>query len=396
MEFSSRASAVVGSLTLEVDAKAKKMKAEGYDIVGFGAGEPDFDTPEFIKEAAMEALHKGMTKYTPASGMLELKKAVCEYLISKQSLEYKPENIVISNGAKHSLFNIFAAILDPGDEVIIPAPYWVSYPEMIKMVGGVPVFVETLEKQGFQLDVDAIAKAVTGKTKAIVLNSPNNPTGAVYNRESIEGIARLAVEKDFMIISDEIYSELIYEGQHVSPASFGEAEKEHTVVVNGMSKSYAMTGWRIGYTASGVPLAKIMGNYQSHTTSNPNSIAQYASVAALRGSRAEMETMKAEFDHRRKVLYKGIMEIPGLSCHLPEGAFYIFMKISDLYGKQCDGKVIRNSMEFVQLLLEKQLVAIVPGIAFGADDYARLSYATSMKNIEKGLLGIKRFVDSLT
>ncbi|MHB1316122.1 MAG: pyridoxal phosphate-dependent aminotransferase [Christensenellales bacterium] len=396
MEYSVIASAVVGSLTLEVDAKAKKMKAEGHDIVGFGAGEPDFDTPEFIKEAAVEALHKGLTKYTPASGLLELKQAICENLKKRQSLEYKPEDIVVSNGAKHSLFNIFAAILNPGDEVIIPAPYWVSYPEMVKMVGGVPVFVETLEEKGFQLDVKAVFKAISRRTKAIVINSPNNPTGAVFCRDSIAQVARLAVENDFMIISDEIYADLIYDGTHISPAGLGEAEKAHTVLVNGMSKSYSMTGWRIGYSACDAKLAKIMGDYQSHTTSNPNTIAQYASVAALKGSRAELENMKAEFDRRRKALYNGIQEIPGLSCHLPEGAFYIFMKISGLYGKKCDGKVIRNSMEFVQLLLEKDKVAIVPGIAFGADGYARLSYATSMKNIEKGLAGIRRFVESLT
>jgi aspartate aminotransferase len=394
MELSKKALSVVGSITLEIDAKAKSMKAEGIDVVGFGAGEPDFDTPAVIKEAAKEALDKGFTKYTPAAGMIPLKQAICDKL-GEQGLSYVPGEIVVSNGAKHSLFNVFSAILNPGDEVLIPTPFWVSYPEIVKMTDGVPVFVPTDEQNGFTLDTDALAAAITSKTKALILNSPGNPTGAIYNRASLEKVAALARDHGFFVVSDEIYNELVYDGE--MPASIGclPGMKDYTIVVNGMSKAYSMTGWRIGYTASPAAVAKAMSNFQSHATSNPNSIAQYASVTALRCVKQEIEDMKAAFKQRRQYMYEKINAIPGLSCPMPGGAFYVFMNIKGAIGKRCGDKTIQGSMDFSSCLLEQEKVAVVPGIAFGADSYVRLSYATSMENIVKGLLGIARFMESL-
>ena len=396
MQVSSRAAGVVGSVTLEIDAKAKKMKADGIDVVGFGAGEPDFPTPQFVIDAAKDALDKGLTRYTPAAGLLELRQAICDKLQKDNGISYAPAQIVVSNGAKHALYNTFQAILEPGDEVLIPSPYWVSYPEMVKMAGGVPVFVPGAAEDGFKPSLSALRAACTPRTVAMILNSPSNPTGAIYTREELEGIAALAVEKQFYVISDEIYEELTYDGaQHISIASLGEDIYQQTIVINGMSKAHAMTGWRIGYSAAPVPVAKVIANYQSHATSNANTIAQWASVAALTGPRDDLEAMVREFAARRDYLCDRIEAIPGLGCVRPGGAFYVMMRISGLYGKSYEGQTISNSMDFAGVLLDKAQVAVVPGVAFGADEYVRLSYATSRENIEKGMDRIADFVQKL-
>ena len=396
MQLSQRCLSIAASLTLEIDAQAKRMRAEGLDVIGFGAGEPDFDTPSFIKDAAKEALDKGMTKYTPASGTAALKQAVCDKFRRDNGLSYEPAQIVISNGAKHSLFNAFAALLNPGDEVIIPSPCWGSYPELVKINGGTPVFVEAGEKNGFVPTIEEIRAAVTPRTKALVINSPSNPCGYVFSREFLQQVAELACEKDFAVISDEIYEKLVYDGaQHVSIASLGEDIKERTIVINGMSKAYAMTGWRIGYAAASLKIAKVMGNLQSHATSNPNSMAQFASVAALNGPTGALDAMVEEFDRRRRYMVERINSIPGLSCLLPHGAFYVMLNITGALGKTYKGKEIHSSLSFCSALLEGEKVAIVPGIAFEADDFCRLSYATSMANIQEGLNRLAEFMGQL-
>lgn len=395
-ELSQRCLAIAPSITLEIDAKAKRMKSEGEDVIGFGAGEPDFDTPSFIKEAAKEALDKGMTKYTPASGTVEIREAICAKLKRDNGLDYEPNQIVVSNGAKHSLFNAFAALLNPGDEVIVPTPYWVTYPELIRFNGGEPVFVESSEANGFVPSMEAIEKAITPKTKIILINNPSNPSGAIYSEEQIRAIGKLACDKDLYIVSDEIYEELIYDGnKHFSPAQISPEVKERTILVNGFSKAYAMTGWRLGYTASTAQIAKAMGSLQSHATSNPNSIAQHAGAMALGGPRDEIKAMVAAFDKRRKDMVNRINQIDGVSCRTPEGAFYVMMNISKLIGKSYQGKKIEGSMDFCGALLEAKKVALVPGIAFGADEFCRLSYATSEGNIQKGLARVAEFVASL-
>ncbi len=393
MKLSAKALGISPSVTLKVTAMAKKMQQEGKDVVGFGAGEPDFDTPANIVEAAKIALDKGMTRYTPSSGIVELRKAIAERLMKKYGLSYAPGEIVVSNGAKHSLFNAFAAILNPGDEVIIPAPYWLTYPELVRMHDGVPVFLET--DATFKATADSIRRAMTDHTKALILNSPSNPCGAVYTRAELEAIAALAVEKDILVVSDEIYDELIYEGEHVSIASLGEEIKQRTILVNGLSKTYAMTGWRIGYTASVKEIADLMDAYQSHAASNPNSIAQYASVEALSGPQEEIRRMREAFDKRRKLLCGLIGEIDGLSCEIPGGAFYVMMNIAAAKGKSIGGEKITGSLDFTELLLKYAETAVVPGISFGADDYVRLSYAMSEENIRKGMARIKEFMGKL-
>ena len=397
MRISQRCQRVTGSLTLAIDAKAKEMKQKGIDVVGFGAGEPDFDTPEHIRKAAKDALDLGKTRYTPAAGMPELRQAICDKLKRDNGLDYVPQQIVVSNGAKHSLFNSFQALLEEGDEVIVPGPYWVSYPEIVRMAGGVPVIVEGREENNFKPTIDDFRAAVTDKTRAVVINSPNNPTGFVFTREELQAIGDLAIEKDLSIVSDEIYEFLVYDGaEHISIASLSPEIKEHTIVINGMSKAYAMTGWRIGYTASPLNAAKAMTNFQSHSTSCPNSIAQYAALTALSGPDDQLKSMVAEFDRRRRRIVELINEIPGLSCKPPKGAFYVMMNIGGVFGKRYNGAPIVDSMSFTQLLLDNSHVAVVPGAGFGADAYVRLSYATSMENIEKGLARIKEFVGKLT
>lgn len=395
MELSKKALTISPSSTLAIDAKAKKMKADGIDVIGFGAGEPDFDTPVHIREAAINAINEGFTKYTPASGTLELKQAVCRKFKRDNGLDYVPGNIVISNGAKHSLVNAFQAILNQGDEVIIPAPFWVSYPEMVKLADGVPVILNTTEEDGFKFTVKQLENAVTDKTRAIVINSPSNPTGMIYSRELLMEVAELAVSKGIYIISDEIYEKLIYDGfEHVSIASLNEKIKDLTIVVNGVAKTYAMTGWRIGYTASNARIAEIMGNVQSHATSNPNSIAQKAAQAALDGPQGEVGIMRDEFIKRRDYMVEKINSIPGLSCIKPNGAFYVMMNISGIIGRELYGTKINGSDDFANLLLEKANVALVPGSGFGTDKHVRLSYATSLKNITEGLNRIEKFLNS--
>ena len=397
MRISQRCQRVTGSLTLAIDAKAKEMKQKGIDVVGFGAGEPDFDTPEHIRKAAKDALDLGKTRYTPAAGMPELRQAICDKLKRDNGLDYVPQQIVVSNGAKHSLFNSFQALLEEGDEVIVPGPYWVSYPEIVRMAGGVPVIVEGREENNFKPTIDDFRAAVTDKTRAVVINSPNNPNGFVFTREELQAIGDLAIEKDLSIVSDEIYEFLVYDGaEHISIASLSPEIKERTIVINGMSKAYAMTGWRIGYTASPLNAAKAMTNFQSHSTSCPNSIAQYAALTALSGPDDQLKSMVAEFDRRRRRIVELINEIPGLSCKPPKGAFYVMMNIGGVFGKRYNGAPIVDSMSFTQLLLDNSHVAVVPGAGFGADAYVRLSYATSMENIEKGLARIKEFAGKLT
>lgn len=396
LQISNRCRSISPSPTLVIDSKAKAMKKKGIDVVGFGAGEPDFDTPEYIRNAAKAALDEGMTRYTPSSGTLELRTAICAKLKRDNGLEYEPDQIVVSNGAKHSLFNICQTILDPGDEVIIPEPFWVSYPELVQIAGGVPVMVHGHEENDFLVSADDMKPYITPRTKAIILNSPNNPNGCVWPREMLEDIARLAVENQLFVISDEIYEKLVYDGEkHVSIASLGEEIKAQTFVVNGFSKAYAMTGWRLGYCAGPTNVMKAVGALQSHATSNPNSIAQYAGYVALSGGDDIIAAMVAEFDRRRKHIVSRINAIPGLSCRMPKGAFYVMMNISELIGAAQGDKVIRSSTDFAELLLENAKVAVVPGLGFGSDMHVRLSYATSMENIDRGLDRIAQFVGSL-
>lgn len=384
------------SVTLAIDARAKQLRAMGLDVIGFGAGEPDFDTPRYIKSAARDALDAGMTKYTPVAGTVELRTEIQQKLLHDNGLDYELADIIVSSGAKQCLFNALSAILDPGDEVLLPSPCWVSYPEMVRMAGGVPVMVKGDEANGFLVDADALRPHVTERTKALILNSPNNPSGSVCSRALLEGIAALAVEKQFYVISDEIYEKLIYDGEaHVSIASLGDEIRAQTIVVNGVSKSYAMTGWRIGYAAGPKPVIRAMMAFQSHSTSNPNSIAQHAAAVALTNGEKFMHDSLVEFDARRRLMHQLISEIPGLSAALPKGAFYMMLNISALIGKSLNGRAIRGSDDFAEMLLESQKVAVVPARAFGDDRYVRLSYATSRDKITLGLARIAEFVKEL-
>lgn len=392
--LSNKATGISPSPTLAIDAKFKEMKANGEDVVGFGCGEPDFDTPQHIKDAAISAINSGFTKYTPAAGTLALRKAVAKKFKVENGLDYAPSDIVVSNGAKHSLVNAFMAILNPGDEVIVPAPFWVSYPEMIKIADGVPVLLNTSEENDFKASVEDFQKALSPKTKAIVLNSPSNPTGMVYTEDELRAIADFAVKHNIYVISDEIYEHLIYDGKHISIASFNDKIKALTIVINGVSKTYAMTGWRIGYAAAAPEIAKIMANIQSHAASNPNSIAQAATVAALEGGMDDVEMMKKHFVERRDYMVDTINSIDGVSCKKPQGAFYIMMSIKEIIGKEFYGKIINNSNDFATLFLEKAKVAVVPGAGFGADEYVRWSYATSMENIKEGLARLKKLLNN--
>ena len=377
------------SVTLAIDARAKQLRAMGLDVIGFGAGEPDFDTPRYIKSAARDALDAGMTKYTPVAGTVELRTEIQQKLLRDNGLDYELADIIVSSGAKQCLFNALSAILDPGDEVLLPSPCWVSYPEMVRMAGGVPVMVKGDEANGFLVDADALRPHVTERTKALILNSPNNPSGSVCSRALLEGIAALAVEKQFYVISDEIYEKLIYDGEaHVSIASLGDEIRAQTIVVNGVSKSYAMTGWRIGYAAGPKAVIRAMTAFQSHSTSNPNSIAQHAAAVALTNGEKFMHDSLVEFDARRRLMHQLISEIPGLSAALPKGAFYMMLNISALIGKSLNGRAIRGSDDFAEMLLESQKVAVVPARAFGDDRYVRLSYATSRDKITLGLARI--------
>lgn len=398
MILSRKAEQISPSLTLAIDAKAKKMKAEGIDVIGFGAGEPDFNTPLNIQEAAIKAIKEGYTKYTPTSGIKELKEAICNKFNNDNKLFYKPSQVIVSTGAKQCLANAFQAILNPGDEVIIPCPYWVSYPELVKLADGVPVFIETTEENKFKYSVDMLKKSITSNTKAIIVNSPGNPTGTVYTKEELIDIALFAKENDLIIISDEIYEKLIYNSglKHISIGALSEDAYNRTITINGVSKSYAMTGWRIGYAACGNErITKLMTNIQSHYSSNPNSIAQYASYEALVGDQDAMKHMIEEFKNRRDYMVDKINKMKYISCIKPEGAFYVMINISKVLDKKVDEKLIKTSLNFSEILLEKENVAVVPGSAFGVDNYVRLSYATSLNNIEAGLNRIEHFLNTL-
>ena len=397
MEISMRAKNISPSLTLAITAKAKAMKAQGMDVVSFGAGEPDFNTPDYIIEAAKYALDKGMTKYTPVAGTLELRKAICDKLARDNGLDYAPESIVVSNGGKQTLRNAFEAVLNPGDEVILPAPYWLTYPELIQLSGGVCVYLNTDASCDFKITPDALRAVITPKTKAFVFNNPANPTGTVYSEEEVRALAKVLEEREIYVISDEIYEKLVYGVPFYSIAQVSEKMKERTIICSGLSKTYAMTGWRMGYSVAKPEVAKAMSSIQSHTTSNANSIAQYASCVALTDKRGDefLSSMNKTFDERRKLIISLAKELPHASCNEPKGAFYIMIDVSACFGKTCDGKVIENTSDFCALLLEKSLVAVIDGAAFGAPKYIRLSYAISEADIKKGLARISEFMSSL-
>lgn len=388
--LSERAKKIKPSPTLAIDSKAKALRAAGIEIINFAVGEPDFDTPQNIKEAAIKALRDGFTKYTPVGGIDSLKDAIIDKFIKDNNLHYSREEIIVSCGAKHSLYNIAQALFGPGDEVIIPTPYWVSYPDQVILNDAVPVFAKTEEKDGFLLKPERLKSLITKKTKALILNSPSNPTGCTYDKKSLENIAEVCLRHDIYIISDEIYEKLVYDGvYHVSIASIDREIKDRTIVVNGLSKSHAMTGWRIGFAAGPKEIIKAMTNIQSQSTSNPNSIAQMAAIEALRGPQESVKRMVEEFDRRRRFLIAGLNSIDGVRCLVPQGAFYAFPNVSSFFGRSYEGKVISNSSDLALYLLEKASVALVSGDAFGEPNNIRLSYATSMDNIEKGLERIR-------
>jgi len=391
--LSERAKKIKPSPTLAIDSKAKAMRASGVDVINFGVGEPDFDTPENIKEAAIKAIRDGFTKYTPVGGIDSLKDAIIEKFIRDNNIQYTREEIIVSCGAKHSLYNIAQALYGPGDEVIIPTPYWVSYPDQVLLNDARPVFVKTDERDGFVLESEELESRITRKTKALILNSPSNPTGLTYDKESLERIAEVCLRHGIYIISDEIYEKLVYDGiTHISIASIDKEIKEKTIVVNGLSKSHAMTGWRIGFTAGPKDIIKAMTNIQSQSTSNPNSIAQMAAIEALRGPQDSVGKMREEFDRRRRFMVAGLNSIEGVSCLNPNGAFYAFPNVSSFFGMSYGEGKIENASDLALYLLEKARVAVVSGDAFGEPNNIRLSYATSMENIEKG---IERMRDAL-
>ena len=386
-KISKRAASLSSSLTLVIDAKAKQMKSEGQDVVGFGAGEPDFDTPQHIKDAAVSALAAGFTKYTPSSGIPELRQAVADKFKRDQGLDYKASQIIVSNGGKHSCYNVIMATCEEGDEVIIPAPYWLSYPEMVKLAGATPVILATSDRTEFKVTPEQLRAAITSRTRLFILNSPSNPTGSVYTAAEIKALGDICVEKGVLIMSDEIYEKLVYDGcSHSSVATFSRAHYEHTIIVHGLAKAYSMTGWRLGYLAAPEPVAKAIDAIQSHSTSNPTSFAQKGGVAALTGPQDHLKIWQEEYSRRRGVAHRMLSAMPGVSCVNAKGAFYLFPNVSRLG---------LNSTDFSARLLEEEKVAVVPGIAFGADDYVRLSYATSMANIEKGLERMGRFAARL-
>jgi aspartate aminotransferase len=394
--ISERAKKVKPSATLAVDSKAKAMKAQGVDIINFGVGEPDFDTPDHIKEAAIKAIRDGFTKYTPVGGTDELKESIINKFAKENGLNYRPENIIVSCGAKHSLYNISQALLSPGDEVIIPAPYWVSYPDQTLLNDATPIIVQTLQEDNFTLRPEQLEAAITKNTKALILNYPSNPTGFTYTRDALERISELAIKHNFYIISDEVYEKFLYDGaEHVSIASLSNEIKERTIVVNALSKSHAMTGWRIGYAAGPADIVKAMTSIQSQSTSNPTSIAQKAAVAALTGSQDFTAAMVKEFDRRRRLLVNGLNSIEGIECLMPTGAFYAFPKVSSLYGKRKGERMIKNSFDLAMYMLEEANVALVHGEAFGNDAHVRVSYAISVEGIEKALQRIKRAISEL-
>ena len=395
MDLAKRVKGIKPSPTLAITAKAKQMKADGLDVVGFGAGEPDFDTPDNIKQAAIKALEEGFTKYTPVPGTNEAKDAVIEKLKRDQGLDYGRGNIIISCGAKHTLYNIAQALFQEGDEVIIPAPYWVSYPDQVILASAEPVIVQSGEETGFTVSVKDLEKVTTDNTRALVINSPSNPTGAGYSRKQLEEIAEYARSRDIIVISDEIYEKLIYDDFEFTSIAQLPGMQDRTVLVNGLSKAYSMTGWRVGYAAAPEDLVGAMTKIQSQSTSNPTSFVMPAVVEALNGPQDFISMMVAEFDKRRRYIVHRLNTMDGVSCFTPMGAFYVFPSFAGLYGRSFKGRKIENSNGFADYLLDEAKVAVVPGIAFGADEYARLSYASSMENLEKGLDRIEKAIGEL-
>lgn len=396
MNLSNKAKEINPSITLEITAKAKELKELGVDVVSFGAGEPDFNTPENIIEAAIKAMKDGKTKYTPTSGVLDLRKAICKKLNEDNDLNYEPNQIVVSTGAKQSLANAFTAILNKGDEVIVATPYWVSYPELIKLSDGVPVLIKTTKENDYKYTIKELRSSITKNTKAIVINSPNNPTGSIYTKEELFEIAEFAKENNLIIISDEIYEKLIYDNEkHISIASLSDDAYNRTIVINGLSKAYAMTGWRIGYSACNKEIAKLMSSVQSHVTSNINSISQYAAIEALSGPKESIDIMIKEFEKRRNYMINRLKKINDLSIIEPKGAFYIMICIDKYYNRSINNEKIKSSLDFSKSILEEEKVAVIPGVAFGLDNYIRLSYATSMEIIEEGLNRLERYLKKL-
>ena len=396
MKLATRVAKIKPSETLAITAKANALKAEGRDVIGFGAGEPDFDTPANIKQAAIKAIEAGFTKYTPVGGTDELKDAIINKLKRDNSLDYKRSQIVVSCGAKHSLYNLAQALFETGDEVIIPAPYWVSYPDIVVLAGGTPVILNTLEKDGFKINPQQLKAAITNNTRALIINGPSNPTGTAYSPEELKAIASVLINEDILIITDDIYEKILYtKYPFANIASVESKLKDRTIVVNGVSKAYAMTGWRIGYAAGPEEIIAAVSKIQSQNTSNPTSISQKASVEALNGDQSVVAMMVSEFQKRRDVIVAALNDIPNVKCLLPEGAFYVFPNVSGVYGRSYKGKKITGSTELIDYLLDEANVATVPGVAFGSDDHIRLSYATSLKNIEEGVKRIKNAIAKL-
>jgi len=394
--LSNTASAVRASTTLAIDSLAKKLKSEGADIVGFGAGEPDFQTPDNIRAAGIRAIEKGLTKYTPAAGTESLRRAVCKRFKEDFDLDYDFTQVVVASGAKHNIYVALAAITNPGDEIILPAPYWVTYYEVIKMTGGVPVILDTDESTRFKITASQLDSAITDKTKALILNNPSNPTGMLYSREELAAIAEVCKKHDIYVISDEIYYKLIYDGKEfVSFAALSEDAKERTILINGVSKSYAMTGWRIGYAVANKQIAKIMANFLSHSTSAPSTISQYAAEEALLGDQSSVEEMRKVFEQRRNHIVKRVNSIEYVSCLNPDGAFYIMMNVEKLVGKTIAGTYIKDGDDFAMALLEKAGVAVVPCSGFGAPNYVRWTYAASLEDIDKGLDRLENFLKNI-
>ncbi|MEG4858161.1 pyridoxal phosphate-dependent aminotransferase [Microcoleus sp. K1-B6] len=387
IKLAARVGEVSPSITLAIAAKAKAMKAEGIDVCSLSTGEPDFDTPEHIKAAAKQALDAGKTKYGPVAGEPQLKAAIARKLQSDNNLNYQPENIIVTNGGKHSLYNLMMALIEPGEEVIIPAPYWLSYPEMVKLASGKPVIVRTDASTGYKITPEQLSRAITPKTKLFVLNSPSNPTGMVYTPAEIKALAEVIVDRDILVVADEIYEKIIYDdAQHVSIGSLGKEIFDRTLISSGFAKAYSMTGWRIGYLAGPIELIKATNTIQGHSTSNVCTFAQYGAIAALESSQESVETMRLAFAERRQVIFELLDAVPGISCIKPDGAFYMFVNIS---------KTGMNSLEFCDAFLEQQQVAVIPGIAFGADDHIRLSYATDLGTIKKAVERLDKFVRSI-
>jgi len=384
------------SRTITINSKAKEMKKEGIDVINLSAGQPDFKTPDNVKQAGIKAINDNQTEYTTTSGIIELKEAIIEKLKKDNGIDYNIDQIIVSCGAKHSIYNALNAILNPEDEVIIISPYWVSYPEMVKLAAGSPIIVETKKENDFKITPEELQDSITGKTKAVIMNSPSNPTGAVYSEKELKDISQVILKNDIYVISDEIYEYLIYDdNKHCSFASFGKEIKDLTILVNGVSKSASMTGWRIGYTAAHPDIVKNMNKIQGHSTSNPTSISQYAALVAVKTSKENAAKMQKQFDERRKYIYQALSVIKGIKTNLPGGAFYIFPDVSYCFGKKYEDFEITDSMSFCEFMLEKQNIAIVPGVAFGNDNCVRISYATSMDNIKKAMVRLKEGLDKL-